>query len=413
MNEIELKNKSQNRLLIENITSLSLLQWVNYLIPLFLIPFLVRSLGTELFGLVMFAQSLSTIFIIFSDLGFSITGTRQISTTIGDNKQISDTFWSITAIKTVSLIFMFCVLLILISIVPKISNEPTLFIYSFGVTIGATIFPSWFFQGIQKMKIITVVNATAKLIFAFLVVIYVASPEDYLLVPLFNSSGFIIAGVSGLIYATRQVTFVKPKLKNIKALLKESAPVLLSSVATTLYTSSNVLILGFLTNNTITGVYASFEKIILAFKGVYGPIYQAMFPWLSVKNNINKRIKKMAPYVFIVGFVGSLVLITFSKQILEVVFNDQLIVSYNKGFQLISTVMFLAGTNMLYNFLFLSAKKEYVLRMKILATTSLIGLSLSIFLTSSYGIYGTIIAVILTELILLIWGYFTYKKLTL
>ena len=121
----------------------------------------------------------------------------------------------------------------------------------------------------------------------------------------------------------------------------------------------------------------------------------------------------MAPYVFIVGFVGSLVLITFSKQILEVVFNDQLIVSYNKGFQLISTVMFLAGTNMLYNFLFLSAKKEYVLRMKILATTSLIGLSLSIFLTSSYGIYGTIIAVILTELILLIWGYFTYKKLTL
>ena len=196
-------------------------------------------------------------------------------------------------------------------------------------------------------------------------------------------------------------------------MLKESAPVLLSSVATTLYTSSNVLILGFLTNNTITGVYASFEKIILAFKGVYGPIYQAMFPWLSVKNNINKRIKKMAPYVFIVGFVGSLVLITFSKQILEVVFNDQLIVSYNKGFQLISTVMFLAGTNMLYNFLFLSAKKEYVLRMKILATTSLIGLSLSIFLTSSYGIYGTIIAVILTELILLIWGYFTYKKLTL
>ena len=413
MNEIELKNKSQNRLLIENITSLSLLQWVNYLIPLFLIPFLVRSLGTELFGLVMFAQSLSTIFIIFSDLGFSITGTRQISTTIGDKKQISYTFWSITAIKIVCLIFMFCVLLILISIVPKISNEPTLFIYSFGVTIGATIFPSWFFQGIQKMKIITVVNATAKLIFAFLVVIYVASPEDYLLVPLFNSSGFIIAGVSGLIYATRQVTFVKPKLKNIKALLKESAPVLLSSVATTLYTSSNVLILGFLTNNTITGVYASFEKMILAFKGVYGPIYQAMFPWLSVKNNINKRIKKMAPYVFIVGFVGSLVLITFSKLILEVVFNDQLIVSYNKGFQLISTVMFLAGTNMLYNFLFLSAKKEYVLRMKILATTSLIGLSLSIFLTSSYGIYGTIIAVILTELILLIWGYFTYKKLTL
>ena len=413
MNEIKTKNKSQKRLLIENIASLSLLQWVNYLVPLLLIPFLVRSLGIEVFGLVMFAQSVSTIFIIFSDLGFSITGTRKISILTDDKKQISEIFWDITTIKVATLILLFGVLLILIAFVPKFSKEPLLFIFSYGVTIGSTIFPSWFFQGIQKMKIITVVNATAKLIFALLVVIYVTSPEDYLLVPLFNSSGFIIAGFSGLIYATRHVTFLIPKLKNIKAQIKESAPVLLSSISITLYTSSNVLILGFLTNNTITGVYASFEKVILALKGVYSPIYQAMFPWLSMKKDINKCIRKTEIYVFIIGLIGSFFLIVFSRQILEIVFNDELIISYNKGFQLISTVLLLAGMNMLYNFLFLSAKKEYILRMKILGTTSLIGLLLSITLTASYGIYGTIIAVVSTELILLIWGYLTYKKLTL
>ena len=413
MNEIKAENKSQKTLLIENIASLSLLQWVNYIVPLFLIPFLVRSLGIELFGLVMFAQSVSTIFIIFSDLGFSITGTRKISVLKEDKKQISEIFWDITTIKVVTLILLFGVLLLLIAFVPKFSKEPLLFIFSFGVTIGSTVFPSWFFQGIQKMKIITVVNTTAKLIFALLVVIYVTSPDDYLLVPLFNSSGFIIAGVSGLIYATRHVTFLRPKLKNIKAQIKESAPVLLSSIATTLYTSSNVLILGFLTNNTITGVYASFEKVILALKGVYGPIYQAMFPWLSMKKDINEFIRKTEIYVFTIGLIGSFFLIVCSKQILEIVFNDELIISYNKGFQLISTVLLLAGMNMLYNFLFLSAKKEYILRMKILGTTSLIGLLLSITLTASYGIYGTIIAVVSTELILLIWGYFTYKKLTL
>ncbi|RCL71453.1 MAG: hypothetical protein DBW73_05200 [Flavobacteriales bacterium] len=413
MNEIKTKNKSQKRLLIENIVSLSLLQWVNYLVPLLLIPFLVRSLGIEVFGLVMFAQSVSTIFIIFSDLGFSITGTRKISIHTDDKKQISEIFWDITTIKAATLILLFGVLLILIAFVPKFSKEPLLFIFSYGVTIGSTVFPSWFFQGIQKMKTITVVNATAKLIFALLVVIYVSSPEDYLLVPLFNSSGFIIAGFSGLIYATRHVTFLMPKLKNIKAQIKESAPVLLSSISITLYTSSNVLILGFLTNNTITGVYASFEKVILALKGVYSPIYQAMFPWLSMKKNINKFIRKTEIYVFIIGLIGSFFLIVFSRQILQTLFNNELIISYNKGFQLISTVLLLAGMNMLYNFLFLSAKKEYILRMKILGTTSLIGLFLSITLTASYGIYGTIIAVVSTELILLIWGYFTYKKLTL
>ena len=138
-----------------------------------------------------------------------------------------------------------------------------------------------------------------------------------------------------------------------------------------------------------------------------------MFPWLSMKKDINKCIRKTEIYVFIIGLIGSFFLIVFSRQILEIVFNDELIISYNKGFQLISTVLLLAGMNMLYNFLFLSAKKEYILRMKILGTTSLIGLLLSITLTASYGIYGTIIAVVSTELILLIWGYLTYKKLTL
>ena len=73
--------------------------------------------------------------------------------------------------------------------------------------------------------------------------------------------------------------------------------------------------------------------------------------------------------------------------------------------------MLFAGLNMLYNFLFLSAKEEYALRMKILGLSSLIGITLALLLTVFFGIYGTITAVVLTELILLIWGYCTYKKL--
>ena len=411
MNQNKAENKSQKTLLIENIASLSILQCVNYLVPLFLIPFLVRSLGLELFGLVMFAQSLSTIFIIFSDFGFTITGTRKVSILSKNKKQVSEIFWSLTTIKIGMLILLFCVLIVLIGIVPKFSSEPKLFVYSFGATIGSTIFPSWFFQGIQKMKVITVVNATAKLIFASLVIVYVTSPKDYLLVPLFNSAGFILAGVLGLIYATRHVNFVIPTIKNLNSHLRESAPVFLSSIATTLYTSSNVLILGFLTNNTITGVYASFEKVVLALKGVYVPVYQAMFPWLSKKKNITKFIRKTSICVLVFGLLGSLTLIVFSKEILELVFNDRSILLYTRGFQLISTIMLFAGLNMLYNFLFLSAKEEYALRMKILGLSSLIGITLALLLTVFFGIYGTITAVVLTELILLIWGYCTYKKL--
>ena len=108
MNLNKVEKKSQKRLLIENIASLSILQWVNYIVPLFLIPFLVRSLGIELFGLVMFAQSLSTIFIIFSDFGFTITGTRKVSIISKNKKQVSEIFWSLTTIKAAMLILLGC-----------------------------------------------------------------------------------------------------------------------------------------------------------------------------------------------------------------------------------------------------------------------------------------------------------------
>lgn len=411
MNQNKVENKSQKRLLIENIASLSILQWVNYLVPLFLIPFLVRSLGIELFGLVMFAQSLSTIFIIFSDFGFTITGTRKVSIISKNKKQVSEIFWSLTTIKIAMLILLFCVLIMLIAIVPKFSSEPKLFIYSFGVTIGSTIFPSWFFQGIQKMKVITVVNATAKLIFATLVIVYVKSPKDYLLVPLFNSAGFILAGVLGMIYATRQVNFVTPTIKNLNSHLRESAPVLFSSIATTLYTSSNVLILGFLTNNTITGVYASLEKVVLALKGLYTPIYQAIFPWLSQKKDIGGIIIKIRYYVFFIGIIGTAILILFSSQVLSIMFDDPLITSFSLAFKIFSVVFLISGLNMLYNYLYLSSTERYSLRLKILGITGVFSLFFTITATYFFGIYGTVSSVVLSELILLFWGYNSFYKL--
>jgi PST family polysaccharide transporter len=403
--------KPQIRTIISNALSLSLLQWVNYLLPLFLVPYLVRSLGTDKFGLVMFAQSLATIFTIISDCGFSISGTRQLSIINGDKAKQSDLFWAITSIKGFSLMLSFTALILLIVFVPKLSEEPKLYLYSFGVTFGLSIFPSWFFQGIQKMKAITAVNTAAKVIFAILVVLFVTKPEDYLFVPIFNASGFIISGVLGMLYALSFVNVAWPKKNNIYIMAKESAPLFLSNIATSLYTSSNIIILGFLTNNSITGIYASFEKIILALKSLYTPIYQAIFPWLSQQKIIKPIVAKLSQYVFFIGLLGSITLVIFSDQILITAYNNPQIESFSFGFKLISSVMFLSGLNMLYNYLFLSSIKGYLVRLKVLGLAGLTGIILALGLTYFFGLYGTIISVVLTEAFLLILGYRIFRKI--
>ena len=398
------KLKTKEKKVVENAIYLTILQWFNYLIPLFILPYLVRTIGTKMFGLVMFAQTVATIFTLITDFGFSITGTRALSILKKNRTMKGELFFGVMSIKFVLIILLLFFLFALTSTSDKFSQNKLIYYYSFGVTIGMTIFPSWFFHGIQNMKVITIVNAVSRTLFAGLVFMFITKPEDFLLVPLFNSASYIITGLFGLFYALKFLKIKVPSIIFIFNLVNESFKLFLSNLSTSLYSSFNILIIGLLTNDTLTGVYASFEKIILALKNIYTPIYQAVFPWLSTQTNQKRIIKKMSRIVFLLGLFGVFVLITFSEEILILMFNDEIILSYKILFQAIAPILFLAGLSMLYNYLYLSATKKYDLRLKILGYTGLIGILLSTILTFYFDIYGVVFSVVFCEIILLICG---------
>ena len=398
------KLKTKEKKVVENAIYLTILQWFNYLIPLFILPYLVRTIGTKMFGLVMFAQTVATIFTLITDFGFSITGTRALSILKKNKTMKGELFFGVMSIKFALIILLLFFLFALTSTSDKFSQNKLIYYYSFGVTIGMTIFPSWFFHGIQNMKVITIVNAVSRTLFAGLVFMFITKPEDFLLVPLFNSASYIITGLFGLFYALKFLKIKVPSIIFIFNLVNESFKLFLSNLSTSLYSSFNILIIGLLTNDTLTGVYASFEKIILALKNIYTPIYQAVFPWLSTQTNQKRIIKKMSRIVFLLGLFGVVVLITFSEEILILMFNDEIILSYKILFQAIAPILFLAGLSMLYNYLYLSATKKYDLRLKILGYTGLIGILLSTILTFYFDIYGVVFSVVFCEIILLICG---------
>ncbi|MAI28155.1 MAG: hypothetical protein CMD11_01265 [Flavobacteriales bacterium] len=396
--------KTKEKKVVENAIYLTILQWFNYLIPLLILPYLVRTIGTKMFGLVMFAQAVATIFTLITDFGFSISGTRALSILKKNRTKKGELFFGVMLIKLALIILLLFFLFALTNTSEKFSQNKLIYYYSFGVTIGMTIFPSWFFHGIQNMKVITIVNAVSRTLFAALVFIFITKPEEFLLVPLFNSASYIITGLFGFFYAFKFLKIKTPSIGFIFNLVKESFKLFLSNLSTSLYSSFNILIVGLLTNDTLTGVYASFEKIILALKNIYTPIYQAVFPWLSTQTDQKSIIKKMSRIVFLLGLFGVVALITFSEEILILMFNDEIILSYKILFQAIVPILFLAGLSMLYNYLYLSATKKYYLRLKILGYTGLIGILLSTILTFYFDIYGVVFSVVFCEIILLICG---------
>jgi PST family polysaccharide transporter len=407
------KKRKDNKV-FSNYIYLLLIQGANFILPLIALPYLVITLGSEKYGLVMIAQSLAIFFTILVDFGFNISATREVAILKNDKEKLSQYFWNIYLIKIFLILITFLILLLLITFIDKFNTEPSVYICSFGLVIGQAIFPTWFFQGIEKMKMITIINVLAKVFFTISIFFFVLEPKNFEFVPILNGLGFIISGFIGFIYSLKYIKFISPKYNLIIKIIKESRSLVVSNFAVNFYTSSNILILGFFGGDVIAGVYASMEKLVVATKSIYWPLYQAMFPYLSSKPKIEiyKTIHKLIFPMFIIGSILSLFIIFGSEDILSFVYNkDVLIVSYYKVFQILGLIALLSALNMLFVTLLLPAIKAYKTRMKILSTCAIVHVFLVLFLTNWLSIYGVAIAAAITELLILIISYYYIKKL--
>lgn len=405
---------NDKKVVAQNFMSLLVLQGANYILPLLILPYLVRVLGAEKFGLVMFAQSFAVFLTVFVDFGFNISGTREISLARDNKTKTGEIFLAIMIIKLGLIIVAFSILYIIVHSFTRFNVDAEIYILSFGVVIGQALFPVWFFQGIEKMKFVTIINILAKVIFTVLVFFLIKAESDYFKVPIYNSLGFIVSGLLGFGLSFKYFKYKLPKLSLIKRLLIESSSLFVSNFATSLYTASNVFILGLFTGNVIAGVYSSMEKLILAVKNVYVPLYQALYPWLARQEDEKKAgiIKKIMPIVFAISTIISLVILLFASDILSIVYNDILITSYANVFRILSFISIFSGLNMLYNMLYFPAIKRYKVRMNILVFGGLFNMIMNLIFVQFYGIYGVAIIVTFTELLLVFVGYYYYNKLS-
>jgi polysaccharide transporter, PST family len=256
------------------------LQGLNYLIPAAMLPYLVRVLGVEQYGLIAFAQAIAQYFIIATDYGFNFSATREIARNRDNQEEVSRVFWTVLAIKAVLLVLGAAVLGAAVYFVPRLHANANVYSAAYVAVIGNAIFPLWLFQGLERMRSISIITGLAKLASAVLVVLFVHSRQDTVLATLLLSCGFLIAGILGLIFAFRNHIphFVRPRRADVQASIRDGRHLFLTTAAVSLYSNTNTFLVGALAGNEQAGYFSLADKLIRAVGGAIAPVIQASYP---------------------------------------------------------------------------------------------------------------------------------------
>jgi len=168
---------------MKNFFSLTFLKGLEYLVPLILVPYLVRSLGLERYGLVQTAVSFMYIFLVITNFGFNYSAAREISIHRDNPEKASRIAGAIIALKSLLMCVSFIVMLFMAISLPSLKSELGLVIITFGFIIGDVLFPVWLYQGYEKMYYLSRFQIIARIILFIGVLSIVNEPKDYLLYP--------------------------------------------------------------------------------------------------------------------------------------------------------------------------------------------------------------------------------------
>lgn len=400
------------RVLIENFFSLSALQVFGYILPLITLPYLVRVLGVEKYGLIAFANSFIIYFQILTDYGFNLSATRQISVNRDDNHQLSKIFTSVMIIKSLLLVLSFIILILVISFVDKFTSNWLIYVFAFGLVFGKFLFPVWFFQGMEKMKYSTILNIMAQIMFTLAIFIFIRGEGDFLYVPLINSLGYIVAGLLSLLLIFRlfNVKLSIPEPKFIWETFKDSTQFFLSRASVSIYTSSNVFFLGLLTNDILVGYYSAAEKIYVAAQGLYQPMIQTLYPFMSHKKN-KVFYKKIFKFAVSVNTILCIVLFILSGFLINFLFGSDFQESANI-LKIFCLALLVVAPSQLLGYPFLAAlghPKDANLSV-ILGSGFHLSMLIILSVTMYFSIYSVAILVFITETIVLITRLHFIKK---
>lgn len=266
------------RKVFSSVFSYTLYQAFNYITPVLLMPFIIKTVGIENFGISNYILSCFIVLKIIADFGYNISAIKLI-VEAGENEQQRNVIFSrIFFTKVYLLILLFLLVLLFTSLNSK-SHYNSAVILTFSVVVGQTMIPLWFFQAMQKVFIITFISFFVKVIYVFIVIFFLRKPADYIYINFYLGFSDLLIALIAYVYLFNHYSL---KWKIISAAdfiqeLKINRQFALSNILIAVLFAIPLTILGQLADKLVIGFYGVAEKILQIFRTSASILHTGIF----------------------------------------------------------------------------------------------------------------------------------------
>ena len=255
-------------------------QLFNLVTPLLVVPYIVGVCGEENFGKTAVGMAIAFFLIVFIDFGSDIIGVRQVAVNRDNPEQLNKVFTTTYAVKAIILLIVIVTSAVLIATIPFFKSDKPMFYFGLTVLVGQFINPTWFLQGVENVKWITLLNIISKSIYLIGIYATINQESDYIYINLWWGIGMIIANIIVfiLILKTYNFNFVNVNRADVFKHFHNDFSMFSSQIFVSLQLYAPIVLISSFGSNLMAGQYRIIEQIIVIFKTYIFLFFNFVFP---------------------------------------------------------------------------------------------------------------------------------------
>lgn len=400
-----------NGMVLENYFFMTILQILNMCFYILIYPFLIRTIGVEGYGLYAYAASIVLLFITFLNFGFDLPAAKRVAEHADDKVYLQELVSTVFFSKIALGVLAAAVFAVLLYVFPIMCDNRLVFSIVYIQTFTFILFPQWYYQGLQKMKIVTLIQLSYRLLSLPVIFLMLKTEDDVWLFSLIVSLSSLFGGITSVWMIRYQDGLVMHwvSLDKIKQAYKESIPFFLSNVTGVVKEQGIVVLIGSFLGMKDVAIYDLAYKIIIIPRTLFSKLNDAFYPKLLV-NRKRSSIVQILKVEFLIGLLIILGVALFGRFAVSILGGEEMLDAYYVCIILSVTVMgwLLAGAYIQFCFI-PEGYSSMILHNQIVALVSCFLVS-GIGLYVLHNVYGLVVGIACSSICEIIFCSYIVRK---